>query len=70
MRTSLMWEVLLKQPWRTSVRLTHAALFQWTINSSTLMLDWGKPTLERVSEQESIFPTPYNVVKLEVSSSE
>lgn len=52
-----------------NVRLTHAALFQWTINSSSLVLDWGKPTLQRIFRQESIFPTPYNVVEIEVSSS-
>jgi hypothetical protein len=52
-----------------NVRLTHAALFQWTINSSSLVLDWGKPTLQRIFEKESIFPTPYNVVEIEVSRS-
>ncbi|KAE8348998.1 multicopper oxidase-domain-containing protein [Aspergillus coremiiformis] len=48
-----------------NVRLTHTALFQWTINSSSLVLDWNKPTLQQIFDDESVFPTPYNVVEVE-----
>lgn len=50
-----------------SVRFTHEALFKWTINSSSLVLDWGNPTLKRVLNNESVFPTEYNIVSVDVS---
>lgn len=49
------------------VRLTHEALFTWTINSSSLVLDWTQPTLQRVFNNESVFPTEYNIVSVDVS---
>ncbi|KAB8230045.1 multicopper oxidase-domain-containing protein [Aspergillus alliaceus] len=52
-----------------NVRLTHAALFQWTINSSSLVLDWNKPTLKQIFDEEPIFPTPYNVVEVDKKNS-
>ena len=51
-----------------SVRLTHEVLFTWTINSSSLVLDRSNPTLKRVFNHESIFPTEYNVVSVNGSS--
>ncbi|KAM5466595.1 hypothetical protein MauCBS54593_005852 [Microsporum audouinii] len=48
-----------------NVRLTHTALFQWTINGSSLALDWNKPTLKYIFNNASDFPTPYNVVPVE-----
>ncbi|KAB8079440.1 Cupredoxin [Aspergillus leporis] len=48
-----------------NVRLTNTAVFQWTINSSSLVLDWNEPTLKRVFDNASIFPTPYNVVEVD-----
>jgi FtsP/CotA-like multicopper oxidase with cupredoxin domain len=48
------------------VRFTHEAMFTWTINSSSLVLDWSNPTLKRVYHNESVFPTEYNVVSVEV----
>ena len=51
-----------------NVRLTNAAVFQWTVNSSSLVLDWNEPTLKRVFDNASIFPTPYNVVEVDVST--
>ena len=51
-----------------SMRLTHEALFTWTINSSSLVLDWSNPTLKQVFDHEPIFPTEYNVVSVDVSS--
>ncbi|KAK4460398.1 laccase-2 [Cladorrhinum samala] len=43
--------------------------FKWTINTSSLLLDWGNPTLEKVFAGENIFPTEYNVVAVEPSGS-
>ncbi|KAH8878910.1 hypothetical protein GQ53DRAFT_673202, partial [Thozetella sp. PMI_491] len=40
---------------------TANAYFQWTINTSSLVLDWANPTLLQVMDGSSIFPTPYNV---------
>ncbi|KAG8210487.1 Extracellular dihydrogeodin oxidase [Trichophyton interdigitale] len=48
-----------------NVRLTHAAFFQWTINGSSLALDWNKPTLQYVFKNASDIPTPYNVVSVD-----
>lgn len=50
------------------VRFTHEALFTWTINSSSLVLDWSNPTLKRVFNNESVFPTEYNIVSVDVSN--
>nr|ABM21603.1 laccase 2 [Sclerotinia minor] len=36
----------------------------WTINSSSLVLDWTNPTTLQVFRNESIFPTDYNVVPI------
>jgi len=43
--------------------------FKWTINSSSLFLNWSNPTVLQVLNNESIFPTDYNVVSVDVSSS-
>ncbi|KAK0702553.1 multicopper oxidase-domain-containing protein [Apiosordaria backusii] len=43
--------------------------FQWTLNSSSLHLNWSEPTLEHVFRNESLFPTPYNVVGVQPSNS-
>ncbi|CAG8224505.1 unnamed protein product [Penicillium salamii] len=51
-----------------NVRLTNAAMFQWTINSSSLVLDWGRPTVQQIYDKERIFPSPYNVVEVEKES--
>ncbi|KAL8790922.1 MAG: hypothetical protein Q9213_000347 [Squamulea squamosa] len=49
------------------VRFTHEALFTWTINTSSLALDWSNPTLTRMFNHESVFPSEYNVVPVNVS---
>lgn len=41
--------------------------FTWTINGSSLLLDWADPTIQKVIHGDSIFPTEYNVVSVEVS---
>jgi FtsP/CotA-like multicopper oxidase with cupredoxin domain len=38
----------------------------WTINSSTLYLNWSDPTNHRIATNQSIFPTDYNVVPVNV----
>lgn len=42
--------------------------FKWTLNGSSLLLDWADPTLVMVNNGDSIFPTDYNVIAAEVSS--
>jgi len=51
-----------------SMLINGAALLQWTINSSTLLLDWKKPTLKRILAHDRIFPTSYNVVPVDASA--
>lgn len=41
--------------------------FTWTINGSSLWLNWSNPTVEQVMHGEQIFPTEYNVVAVNVS---
>lgn len=38
--------------------------FTWTINSSSLYLNWSMPTNLDIYNNVSIFPTPYNVIAL------
>jgi len=45
------------------------AAFTWTLNSSSLYLNWSDPTTLKVFKNETIFPTDYNVVPIEVGSS-
>ncbi|KAK0612001.1 multicopper oxidase-domain-containing protein [Immersiella caudata] len=47
---------------------TASSFFQWTINSSSLVLDWKSPTMDHIFRNESLFPTPYNVVPIGRSS--
>jgi hypothetical protein len=42
--------------------------FTWTLNDSSLLLDWSDPTTLRIFNNESIFPTDYNVIGINVSS--
>ncbi|KAK3314568.1 Cupredoxin [Apodospora peruviana] len=41
---------------------TFDTYFKWTVNTSSLLLDWANPTVERILNGDPIFPTPYNVV--------
>jgi hypothetical protein len=43
--------------------------FTWTINSSSLYLNWSDPTILRIFNNETIWPTDYNVVPIDVSKS-
>ena len=49
-----------------NMRLTHEGVFQWTINSSSLIIDWANPTLKRILNGDDIFPTQYNIIPVEV----
>ena len=40
--------------------------FRWTINTSSLLIDWGNPTMRQIFNGDSLFPTEYNVVAVEV----
>ncbi|KAG9234870.1 putative laccase-2 [Amylocarpus encephaloides] len=42
----------------------------WLLNGSSLLLDWADPTTLKVFNNESIFPTEYNVQPLENTSAE
>lgn len=44
--------------------------FKWTLNDSSLLLDWATPTLERVILGNTTFPTDYNVVSINGTSSD
>jgi FtsP/CotA-like multicopper oxidase with cupredoxin domain len=44
--------------------------FTWTINSTSLVLDWEKPTTLRIFDDESIFPTEYNVEPVEITTAD
>ncbi|KAK4235140.1 laccase-2 [Achaetomium macrosporum] len=44
--------------------------FHWTINTSSLRLDWGNPTLKQVFDGDSIFPTEYNVVSVNATGTD
>lgn len=37
-------------------------VFTWTINTSSLFLNWSDPSILRISDGETIWPTDYNVV--------
>lgn len=54
---------------RENLGFTFDEYFKWTINTSSLLLDWGNPTLEKIFAGEDIFPTEYNVVAIEPSGS-
>ncbi|KAK3346865.1 multicopper oxidase-domain-containing protein [Lasiosphaeria hispida] len=37
-------------------------LWKWTLNSSSLRLDWKNPTMKTIFDDGYVFPTEYNVV--------
>ncbi|KAK4124430.1 multicopper oxidase [Parathielavia appendiculata] len=47
---------------------TFDSYFKWTINTSSLLLDWADPTMGQIFEGKSLFPTDYNVVGVNASS--
>jgi hypothetical protein len=48
------------------VGYSYPGLFFWTINNSSLYLNWSDPTTLKAYKNESIFPTDYNVYPLTV----
>lgn len=44
--------------------------FKWTLNDSSLLLDWVSPTLTRVMNGSLTFPTEYNVVSVNGTSTD
>ncbi|KAG9240701.1 laccase precursor [Calycina marina] len=42
--------------------------FTWTINSSSLLLDWAEPTNLRLLNGDDIWPTEYNVIPIDASA--
>lgn len=44
--------------------------FKWTLNGSSLLLDWANPTITRVVNGSLTFPTDYNVVSVNGTSSD
>lgn len=42
--------------------------FQWTLNGSSLELDWEAPTILSILNNETTFPLDYNVISVAVSS--
>lgn len=41
--------------------------FTWTLNTSTLLLDWTQPTNLLIYDNATIWPTPYNVIPIDIS---
>ncbi|KAK4149197.1 laccase-2 [Chaetomidium leptoderma] len=44
--------------------------FKWTINTSSLLLDWSNPTMGQIYEGKNLFPTEYNVVAVDASGTD
>ncbi|KAL2140785.1 hypothetical protein VTI28DRAFT_3260 [Corynascus sepedonium] len=53
-----------------STPATETDYFKWTINTSSLVLDWSDPTMGQIFEGKSLFPTEYNVVPVEASGTD
>jgi hypothetical protein len=49
-----------------SLSFAFSNAFTWTINSSSLWLNWTNPTTLRIFNDESIWPTDYNVEAIDV----
>jgi hypothetical protein len=50
-----------------SLPRTEEDYFRWTINTSSLVIDWSDPTMGQIFEGKNLFPTEYNVVPVDVS---
>ena len=51
----------------TYLNISTTNYVHWTINTSSLLIDWNNPTLKQVFNGESLFPTDYNVLAINVS---
>lgn len=45
-------------------------LFQWTLNKSSLYLNWSDPALQYVIDKKTTFPSPYNVAPIKPKGTE
>jgi FtsP/CotA-like multicopper oxidase with cupredoxin domain len=45
-----------------------SSYFTWTINSTSLYLNWSDPTIIKIFNDDTIWPTEYNVEPIDVSS--
>lgn len=50
--------------------ITNAAVYHWTINSSTFEIDWSQPTLLGILDNVSDFPSTYNIVDIDSLSTD
>lgn len=41
--------------------------FKWTLNDSSLLIDWSRPTLKCILEGTDVFPTEYNMLAVNVN---
>lgn len=46
---------------------TGGAWFQWTLNGSSLELDWEAPTIVQMLTDNTSYPADYNVISIDVS---
>lgn len=44
--------------------------FTWTINTTTLVVDWENPTTLQIFNNETVFPTEYNVLQVEITDAD
>jgi FtsP/CotA-like multicopper oxidase with cupredoxin domain len=51
---------------RETLSYVFESYFMWTINTSSLYMNWSDPTTLRVIHGLDVFPTEYNVVSVEV----
>jgi hypothetical protein len=51
---------------QTNLGFQFSNVFTWTVNSSSLVLDWSNPTNLRLANNESIWSTEYNVISIDV----
>lgn len=46
-------------------QLTNTAVYQWTVNSSSFVINWDEPTLQGIMNGVSDFPATYNIVDVD-----
>lgn len=51
-----------------TLSVNFGAYITWTVNDSSLVLDWSNPTNLRLLNNDSIWPTDYNVIPIDVRS--
>lgn len=51
-----------------ALNFAFGSYFTWTINDTSLYLNWSNPTILRIFNDEQIWPTDYNVLPINVLS--